>query len=276
LGLFCSLGPIVEPLSAGREAKAKGKPAVLVVLVPEEDAVLTVSGAKTMQKGKKRRFASPALVPGKQYTYKLKVTWEPNNYTAITRIKDVVVEAGKTTTVDLNKPNPKRPDDIVVRFVPTPGDVVEAMCKLGGVTKNDVVYDIGCGDGVMIITAVKKFGAKKGVGIDLDPERVKDTIENAKKAGVGDKIVARQGDMLKLKPSDIADADVILLYIGDDLGARLAPVLKKLKPGTRIVSHYFKLGDWAPTKTENYKGVDDVEYPLHLWKVEEKKKVEDE
>src|SRR5262249_44893849 len=129
--------------------------------------------------------------------------WEPNNYTKITRPRKVTAKDGEIT-VDFRKPSDKEKDDIVVRFVPTPQEFVDAMCKLAKVTKDDVVYDLGCGDGRMVITAVKKFGAKRGVGVDIDPDLVKKCKESAKAAGVADKVEFRVGDVLKVE--DLSDA----------------------------------------------------------------------
>jgi uncharacterized protein (TIGR03000 family) len=271
VGLVLLLSLLACGPSTAQVAKTKGKRATLIVRLPEAGAKLTIEGSATTQKGAKRRFVSPALVPGRQYTYTLVATWEPNNYTTIIRTKEVTVEAGKTTIANLREEDLDRRDEIVARFVPTPDDIVEAMCRLGEVGKNDVVYDLGCGDGIIIITAVKEFGAKKGVGIDLDPERVEETENNAKEAGVADKIVVRQGDLLKLKEADIADATVVMLYVGEDLNLRLRPLLQKaLKPGARIVSHHFTMGDWRPTKSEYHEGEDEEGYSLHMWRIEKK------
>ncbi len=136
------------------------------------------------------------------------------------------------------------------------------MAKVG---KEDVVYDLGCGDGVMVLTAVKKFGAKKGVGIDLNPELVKKCKAAAKKEGVEDKVTFRVGDVLKV--NDLPDATVVLLYMGDDINARLKPLLQKnLKPGSRVVSHRFMMGDdWKPDRSEFPKSIEP--YGIHLWTI---------
>src|SRR5207244_1445424 len=109
----------------------------------------------------------------------VKAFWEPNNYTKITRPRKVAVAEGEIA-IDFRQPSDTEKDEIVVRFVPTPSDFVDAMCNMAKVGKDDVVYDLGCGDGRMVITAVKKFGAKRGVGVDLDPELVKKCKEEAK------------------------------------------------------------------------------------------------
>ena len=127
------------------------------------------------------------------------------------------------------------PDDIVVRYVPTPAEVVEAMLKLGRVTKDDVVYDLGCGDGRMVIAPVRDGHAKRGVGVDIDPERIRESKANAKAAGVEDKVEFRVGNVLEI--ADLSTANVVLLYMGTDINLRLKPILlKTLKPGSMMSS----------------------------------------
>jgi uncharacterized protein (TIGR03000 family) len=250
------------------QAPAGNQPATVRVLLPQDNATLTIEGKATRQAGTTRLFESPPLDPAKSYTYTLVAKWMPNNYTTITRTRVVPVKAGATAEADLRKEDDKQKDDIFVRYVPTPGEVVEAMLKLGEVGDKDVVYDLGCGDGRIVITAVSKFKAKRGVGVDLDPERIKESKANAKEAGVEDKVEFRMEDVLKLK--DIGDASVVLLYMGDDLNLRLRPILQKsLKPGSRIVSHRFTMGDWKPLKTITVRDKAGAEYQLHLWKIGE-------
>src|SRR5205809_3966559 len=135
---------------------------------------------------------------------------------------------------------PRQPD---VVFVPTPSDVVDAMLKLAKVTSNDVVYDLGSGDGRILITAAKNYGAH-GIGIDIDPERVREATANARSNGVADKVSFRQEDLFT---ADISPATVVTLYLSPTVNSRLAgKLMKDLKPGTRIVSHAFDLGDWKP------------------------------
>ena len=139
---------------------------------------------------------------------------------------------------------PLRSPDVI--FVPTPQEVVDAMLKLAKVTKNDVVYDLGSGDGRIPITAAKTYGAR-GVGIDIDPQRIREANENAKKAGVTDLVEFRQEDLFR---TDIKEATVVTLYLLPDLNVKLRPRLwEELKPGTRIISHQFDMGTWKPEKT---------------------------
>jgi cyclopropane fatty-acyl-phospholipid synthase-like methyltransferase len=156
-----------------------------------------------------------------------------------------------------------------VPYVPTPQPVVEAMLKLAGVQAGDVVYDLGCGDGRIVITAVSQFKAKRGVGIDLDPKRIEESNANARKAGVAAKVEFKVGDVLKLE--SVADADVVTLYLYSTVNRKLEPMLRKtLKPGSRVVSHDFKVGDWKPDRMERIEGDHGRMHVLYLWTVKEK------
>jgi cyclopropane fatty-acyl-phospholipid synthase-like methyltransferase len=203
-------------------------------------------------------------------TVKVVYSYWPYAYSNTVRTKEVKLESGKKIAVDFHTEDPAFPDFIKPIYVPTPDAVVEEMCKMGSVGKTDVVFDIGCGDGRLVITSVQKFGAKKGVGIDIDPERIKDCHKNAAAAGVTAKVEFRMEDALKMK--DLSDATVVLLYVGEDFGAKLEPVLRRtLKPGARVVSHRFPLGSWRPDdeKTITAKNLTGTEsqYVLKLWTI---------
>ncbi len=252
---------------ARAQAPAK-KPAGLRVLMPVPGATLTIDGSASSQTGLVRAFESPPLDPAKEYTYTVAASWAPNNYTTVTRTRTVTVKAGQTTEVDLRKEDDKQKDDLFIHYVATPRKVVDAMLELAGVGEKDVVYDLGCGDGRIVITAVSKFNAKRGVGVDLDAERVRESKENAKKAKVADRVEFREEDVLKLR--DLGDASVVMLYLGDEVNERLRPILKKtLKPGSRVVSHRFTMGDWKPLRTVTVKDTDGIDYVIHLWKIGE-------
>jgi SAM-dependent methyltransferase len=138
-----------------------------------------------------------------------------------------------------------------VPYVPSPNPVVDGMLKLAGVTSGDTVYDLGCGDGRIVIAAAKTYGAK-GVGVDINPERIEEARANAKSAKVEDKVRFEENDLFK---ANIANATVVTLYLLPDVNLRLkAKLLKELKPGTRIVSHSFDMGDWKPEKEERVDG----------------------
>jgi SAM-dependent methyltransferase len=130
-----------------------------------------------------------------------------------------------------------------VHFEATPQNVVEEMLEMAKVTKEDMVYDLGCGDGRFVITAAKKFGAQ-GVGIDIDPKRVKESRENIIEAGVTDRVKIIEDDLFK---TNISEATVITLYLLQDLNLKLRPkLLRELQPGSRVVSYVFHMGDWKP------------------------------
>jgi SAM-dependent methyltransferase len=133
------------------------------------------------------------------------------------------------------QPALRKPD---IFYLPTPQPVVEAMLEMARVTSADLIYDLGSGDGRIPITAAKKYGAT-GVGIDIDPERIKEANENARKEGVTDKVKFLNADIYEY---DFSDATVVTLYLLPALNEKLIPQLKKLKPGTRIVSHAFMMG----------------------------------
>jgi len=150
-----------------------------------------------------------------------------------------------------------------VIFVPTPGDIVDTMLKMAAVSKKDTVYDLGCGDGRIVITAAQRYGAR-GVGIDIDPERVAEATENVAKAGVADRVKIIRGDLFE---ADISAATVVTLYLLTDLNLKLRPkLLRDLKPGTRVVSHAFSMGDWAPERTAEISGT-----TVYLWRIPPRK-----
>jgi pimeloyl-ACP methyl ester carboxylesterase/SAM-dependent methyltransferase len=153
---------------------------------------------------------------------------------------------------------PAREPDVF--YVPTPPAVVDGMLRLAHVTAQDVVYDLGCGDGRIPIAAAQKYGAR-GVGIDIDPKRIAEATENAKAAGVSDRVTFKVGDLFE---ADIHDATVVTLYLLPSLNERLMPKLKKeLRPGTRIVSHAFDMGpSWPPESREEVSGKS-----IYLWTI---------
>ena len=153
--------------------------------------------------------------------------------------------AGAQTATQQAPQKELRAPDVV--FVPTPQDVVEAMLKVAKVGKGDVLYDLGSGDGRIPITAAQKHGIARGVGIDINPERIKEANENLAKARVGDRVHFINADLFE---SDLSEATVVTLYLLPALNLKLLPkLLKELKPGTRIVSHAFDMGKWKPEQT---------------------------
>jgi len=155
-----------------------------------------------------------------------------------------------------------------VPFVPTTDEAVTAMLKLAGVGKNDVVYDLGCGDGRIVIAAAKQYGAR-AVGIDIDPVRIGEAKENAKKAGVENTVRFEENDLFK---ADIHEASVVTLFLLNSVNLRLRPkLLADLKPGTRVVSNTFDMGDWKPDKQLELDAPEEefLSRKLYLWTVPE-------
>ncbi len=267
---FLSAGFTALSVGASAQEKKKAK-SKLKILVPQDDAELLIEGKATKPTGGTREFETPELEVGKLYEYTFSTTWHPNNYTTLTRIKSVEFKGGEeVVTADLTKADPKVMDKAVIRWVPTPDDIVKKMIELGEVKKDDVVYEPGPGDGRVLIASVKA-GAKKAVGIEIDAKKVEEARENVKKAKLEDKISIIEGDALGDR--DYSEATVVMLYMGNEFNNLLRPLLEKqLKPGTRIVSHRFVIGDWAPDKTIKVTGTDGDEYTLHLWTVKEAKK----
>ena len=152
---------------------------------------------------------------------------------------------------------PKRTPDI--HWEPSEDPVVTAMLKLAGTKKSDVVYDLGCGDGRIVIAAAREFGAR-GVGIDIDPQRIDESNANARKAGVTKMVTFREEDLFE---ANISDANVVTLFLWPSVNMKLRPkLLKELKPGTRVVSHSHDMGDWEADKREVVEGA-----RLLLWTI---------
>jgi ubiquinone/menaquinone biosynthesis C-methylase UbiE len=154
-----------------------------------------------------------------------------------------------------------------VPYVPTTNEAVDAMLKLADVKNTDLVYDLGCGDGRIVIAAAKNFGAH-AVGIDLNPERIAEAKANAKKAGVEDLVRFEEGDLFK---ADFHEATVVTLFLLSSVNMKLRPrLLAELKPGTRVVSNTFDMGDWKPEKeitVENSQHEEFLSHRLYLWTI---------
>lgn len=160
----------------------------------------------------------------------------------------------------LAQPAPKRAPD--VRYEPSSPEIVKRMLEMGGVGKKDIVYDLGCGDGRIVIAAARDFGAR-GVGIDIDPQRIAEANANAKAAGVTGRVKFRVDDLFE---ADVREATVVTLYLWPWINLKLKPILlKQLKPGTRIVSHYHDMGDWKPEKQIEVEG-----HQIYFWTVPER------
>jgi uncharacterized protein (TIGR03000 family) len=269
LGLLAMAFAVPSALPRAK-AQAQGVKSKIKVTLPQEDAELLIESKATKTMGLTREYDTPALEAGKRYEYTFLARWRPNNFTVMTRPRTVQFTAGEEVVVDLSKDSADGKDKAEIRYVQTPEEIVDEMIKLAKITKEDVVFEPGCGDGRVVIAAVKA-GAKKGVGIDLDKDRVKESKAAAKAASLLDKIEIREGDALEVK--DYADATVVMLYMGDEFNLLLRPILlRDLKVGSRIVSHRFTMKDWKPDETKKTVGTDGLDYEVHIWKVTEEAK----
>ena len=170
----------------------------------------------------------------------------------------LALSAGAQTAVQQAPQKELRAPDVI--FVPTPHEVVEAMLKVAKVGKGDVLYDLGSGDGRIPITAAQKYGIARGIGIDINPERIKEANRNLARARVGDRVRFVNADLFE---SSFADATVVTLYLLPSLNLKLLPkLLKELKPGTRIVSHAFDMGSWQPERSMEVDG-----HSVYFWTI---------
>jgi uncharacterized protein (TIGR03000 family) len=245
-------------------ASAATTSTTFTVTVPDAATELVIDGKSIPGDGTSRTFETPPLAAG-THRYTFTASWRPNTYTTMTRTKTVSFRAGERVTVDLTVEDPA--DRVRVQYVPTPADIADEMVKLAGVSAADVVYEPGCGDARITIAAIKR-GAKRGICIDIDAERVEESRAKVKEAGVQDKIDVRLGDALDVR--DLSEVTVVLLYMGDHFNLLVRPVLwRQLPAGARVVSHRFEMGDWKPDKTVTVSSDEGGDYVLHLWTVTE-------
>ncbi len=162
----------------------------------------------------------------------------------------------------------ERTPDVI--FVPTPHEVVEIMLRLADIGEDDVVYDLGCGDGRIVVAAAKKYGVKAW-GFDIDPQRVRESKENVKKNNVEDLVTIKQKDIFTL---DLSKANVITLYLLPSLNVKLIPQLEKLKPGSRIVSHAFDMAGVKPDVVATVSCDDGIDRRVYLWTTPLKKETD--
>ena len=150
-----------------------------------------------------------------------------------------------------------------VPYVPTPEIVVDKMLQLAEVSAGDILYDLGSGDGRIPITAAKRFGIK-AVGVELNPERIREAVQNARDAEVTDKVTFIEGNIFD---QDFDEATVLCLYLFPEVNMKLRPSILKMKPGTRVISHNYDMGDWKPEETVRIKAPNGTQHTLHLWRV---------
>jgi uncharacterized protein (TIGR03000 family) len=259
------------PAETRAQQPSLSQPAYIRLYVPDA-AKVTVDGTATKQTGAIRNFESPPLPPGQKFYYRFKATWQDQGKDVV-REENVVVQAGKESTLDLRNEAAKqaaqpaqgvdREPDVV--YWPTPQPIVDKMLEMAKVTKDDVIYDLGCGDARILVTAAKKYGAK-GFGYDIDPARIRDSLENVKKNHVENLVTIKRADIFTL---DLKDANVVTLYLLPELNVRLMPQLAKLKPGSRIVSHDFDMKGAKPKEVhriqaKNHRG-ELGEHTIYLW-----------
>jgi uncharacterized protein (TIGR03000 family) len=271
---------------APARAQEPGQRASLRVYLPGT-ARLVIDGKQTKQTGPVRRFYSPPLDPGKTYHYTLEWTYEKDGK-PVTRTEVVHFQAGDDKKVDLRGENNQTDTPVAksdegakkreavkepevepeVPFVPTPQDVVDKMLELAAVKKDDVVYDLGCGDGRIVVTAAKKYGCK-ATGFDIDPVRVKESRANVTKNEVEKLATIERKDLYEV---DLKPASVVTLYLLPEVNIKLIPQLEKLKAGSRIVSHDFSLGDFKPKQTVTLTSKDDMrKHTIYVWETPLKK-----
>lgn len=164
-----------------------------------------------------------------------------------------------------NGQNAAQANQASVPFVPTPNEVVEEMLEIANVTGDDVLYDLGSGDGRIVITAAQRYGTR-GTGIEINPELVEQSRANAEEAGVADRVEFLQQDLFE---TDLSDATVVTLYLLPNVNLQLRPKLfEELEPGTRIVSHDFDMGEWEPERVEQIQGPV-RQHTIYYWVVPE-------
>jgi uncharacterized protein (TIGR03000 family) len=252
-------GVFVCLIPAGTLAQDYRKTVIIEVFLPKS-ARLFIEGRDTKSKGPMRRFESPPLAPGK-YTYTVKaIIPGPNGPRTVTRQIDV--RPGDFESIDLREPGKRPPTD--VEYEPTPQNVVDKLLRLGKVTSKDVVWDLGCGDGRIPVTAAKEYGCTAR-GFDIDPERVKDSLANVHKHGVERLVTIEKRDIFTL---DLCKGPTIVtLYLLPSLNAKLLPQLRKLPPGTRVISVAHRMADIKPDE-QIVVDTELGEFDVYLWKAE--------
>jgi uncharacterized protein (TIGR03000 family) len=257
-----------EAAVAPQSSAVSGVTTTVTVTVPAEDAELTVDGKSIPGTGTSRRVEAAAAANGPSQEHTFTVQWRPNSYTVMTRTKAVSARPGEPLHVDLTIDDPA--DRVRVIYVPTPPDVAEEMVRLARISSDDVVYEPGCGDARITIAAMRA-GAKRGICIDIEPNRVDESRANVREAGMQNLIDVRLGDALDVK--DLSDVTVVFLYMGDHFNLLIRPVLwRDLKVGSRIVSHRFTMGDWVPDRTVSLISEEGGDFEVHLWTITEEVK----
>jgi uncharacterized protein (TIGR03000 family) len=242
---------------ASARAEGPDRPTKLVIYLPP-DAILTVDGVVTKQTGTERRFRTPPLQAGKKYYYSFRWTFSEDDR-SVTIEKKINFSAGEDKVVDLRGEKEKIEPD--VPFVPTPPEMVDKMLEMASIVEESVVYDLGSGDGRIVIAAAKKYKCK-AVGFEIDPKLVKESRENVKKAGVEKLVTIEEKNIFKV---DLKPASVVTLYLFPEVNVKLIPQLEKMKEGSRIVSYEFAMKGMKPKNVETVKDKDGNEHKIYLW-----------
>jgi len=258
-GLILAVGLLACVIAARAFAQDSRKTVTVEVYLPEA-ARLFIEGQEVKFKAPMSRFVSPPLPPGK-YNYTIKaIVPGPDGPRTVTRRIDV--RPGDFESIDLRPPGKRPIAD--VEYEPTPQKVVDALLRLAKVTKQDLLWDLGCGDGRIPVTAAKEYGCKAR-GFDIDPDRVKDSLANVRQHGVEKLVTIEERDIFTLDLSH--GPTIVTLYLLPRLNAQLLPQLRKLPPGARVISVAHRMADIMPDASV----VVDTElgeFDVYLWKAE--------
>jgi uncharacterized protein (TIGR03000 family) len=255
--------PAAQPPAGKPMVKSKVK-----VIVPQDDAELVVEGKKTETRGKERLFDTPDLEQGTRYLYDFVVTWRPDKFTTVTRKSTRKFTGGQELTVDLT--NDEGNDKATTTLAAPSDDMIDELLKAAKITKDDVAFEPDFKD-IRTLTAVSKAGAKRAVGLTADADKAKAANEQIKAGMLEGKVEVVQAEPADGK--DYAQGTVALLYLTEDRGQALLPVLlRDLKAGSRVVSLRFKLGDWPPATTTPAVNKDGVKYEVYTWTVTDEAK----
>jgi uncharacterized protein (TIGR03000 family) len=257
--MILAAGLLASIVPASAFAQEYRKTVRLEVYLPE-CARLFIEGQEMNSQGPKRRFVSPPLSPGK-YAYNIKaIVPGPNGPQTVTRRIDV--RPGDFESIDLRPPGQRPIAD--VEYEPTPLNVVEALLRLAKVTRNDVLWDLGCGDGRIAIMAAKEYGCQAR-GFDIDPQRVKESRANSRLYGVERLVTIDQRDIFSLDLSQ--GPTIVTLYLLPSLNAQLLPQLRQLPPGSRVISVAHRIADIQPDE-QIVIDTELGEFDVYLWKAE--------
>jgi uncharacterized protein (TIGR03000 family) len=266
-------------LAAGAaHSQESARRAQLHVRLPA-DAQLTIDGHKTTQTGSLRHFYSPPLERDKSYHYTFVWTYRKDGKThRASKVihcragdnpeQDLRNEKGKEVEAEEPEPAKKTTRKLDVEFVPTPPEVVDKMLQMARIKASDVVYDLGCGDGRIVIEAANKYDCK-AVGFDLDDKRVREAKAKVMAAALEAQVTIEKKDLFDV---DLKPASVVMLYLRADLNDKLVPRLQQLKPGSRIVSHNFEIKGYLPKETATVKVKGESDHKVYLWEAPLKKK----